>query len=598
MYPSSPPQLLVVAAPDETRGGALADALRQIGWVVALATAPEQAAWAAHYAGCIVVLTPAMKDDPVIQAALAARPARLVSVFAEPTVLPHGPWTASPVRLGEDMAVTARDAIVALFPVVSPAAAPSPYSAVSPSTPIVSPMYPFAPPPPSRQSRRRALALALGGAALALLLVVTSVLVLHAGGKAGTTARLAPTATTSPIITIANPGLGCDTSERALWETTGPISQVCTPQGTDLSMTHADGYLEGLYFGLLYGATFPTSYRVAVKATLLRGDMNEEAVLSVHDQKPGGQIFEAFANSEWQVGREDENGNYVALLSRGFLPQPVKTLALAAEVDGTVMHFTVNGQAVATVTDPTFLSSTDIFFGIDDYSSTSKPFSARFSDFTYAPLPDPTLSTAGAVATATAQTQQQDHTPYRAAVPGFGCDQGKGVWSPISYSGDGATKLACTASGMLLEHTKNTGYIGEERFYWYNGLFPANYSVEATVTFLGFQNCGDILTRNYGATGYSFRICSTGYWAITKYDTKGTPTDVTYGYVATQTQQTLRVTDNGSQQSLVINGRLVGSITDSAYHTTSHISLAIDTDPAGNGVGALVFSNFVFTPLP
>jgi hypothetical protein len=594
MYPPSSPQLLVVAAPGEARGSDLAEALRRMGWVVTLATTPEQAMSAAQYTGCVVVLTPATKDDPAIHAALAARPARLVPFFAEPMVLPYGSWTSGPVRLGEDMTTSARGAIEALFPVVAPAAPP----ALAPASPFAAPLssaHPFTPPSPAPHRSGRVLALALSGATLALLLVVTTVLIMHGIGKAGTTGSLTPpTATPNPTLTIANPGVGCDMQERALWRATDAVAQECTAQGTVLSMPGDDGYLQGLFFSLPDNTSIPISYRVAVTGTLLHGDANEELFLSVHEQMPGGQLFEAFANSEWQVYHISDTDQDDTLLSRGFSPKPLTTMTLSAEVDGAVMHFAINGKTVTTVTDATYQTTPYIFFGMGDYSSAKKAFSARFSDFTYTPLPDPTLTTGAAVATATAQAVQQDRTPYRAAVPGFGCDHGGGVWSPISFSGDGATKLTCTASGMLLEHTRNTGYIGEENFYWRSGIFPGNYSVTATVTLLTQQECGDILTRNDSSAGYSFRVCDTGYWAITKYDSKGNPTDLVTGYVAAQAQHTLRATDNGSQQSLMIDGALVGSITDSAYHTTAHIGLAIDTD----SFGALVFSDFVFTPLP
>ncbi len=115
------------------------------------------------------------------------------------------------------------------------------------------------------------------------------------------------------------------------------------------------------------------------------------------------------------------------------------------------------------------------------------------------------------------------------------------------------------------------------------------------ITFVTSQECGDILTSN---ALYSFRICDTGYWTITTYDTKGNPTDLATGYVAAQIQHTLVATDTGKQQSFSIDGAIVGSITDGDYLTTDRIALAIDAGPASNGVGTLAFSNFVFTPLP
>lgn len=603
MYPPSPPQLLVVAAPTEAGGSALTEALRQIGWAVTLATTPEQAAWAARYAGCIVVLTPATRDDPAIQAALAARPARLAPVFAEPMILPYGPWTTSPIRLGEDMVAAARVVIEALFPVATPPAPPtyapvSPMAPAYPLAPTVAPAgsaHPFAPPASPRQNGR-ALALALGGAALALLLVVTSVLVLHAGGKGSTLGSIIAAGTPGPAYTAQNPGLGCDQGG-ALWHATDGVTQNCTAHGTKLSMPSDDGYLQGLFFSLP-NILIPLSYRVAVTGTFLQGDSNFEIYVTAHDQQPGDQSFEAFPNSEWRVGRHTTTGKFDRMLSIGFLPKPLKTLRLTVEVDGAVMHFAIDGKTVTTVTDATYQTTADIGFGIYDYRD-AHPFAARFSDFVYTPLPNPTVSTSDALATATAQAAQQDRTPYRAAVPGFGCDHGGAQWSPIAISGDGATKLTCTASGMQLDHSGNTGLLGEEYFYWHDGNFPENYSSAVVVTFLSQATfCGSVVTRQNGFKGYGFRICTDGLWQILKFDAQGHPTRLLSGFVAAQAHHTLLITDIGAQQSFSIDGAIVGSITDGDYLTTDRIALAIDAGPASNGVGTLAFSNFVFTPLP
>jgi hypothetical protein len=53
----------------------------------------------------------------------------------------------------------------------------------------------------------------------------------------------------------------------------------------------------------------------------------------------------------------------------------------------------------------------------------------------------------------------------------------------------------------------------------------------------------------------------------------------------------------GDQQSLMINGTTVKTVTDGTLTITDHLSLLVGVYNSTNNVTAL-FSNFVFTPLP
>lgn len=486
-------------------------------------------------------------------------------------ILPFGPWTTGPIELGTNPDDTARTILARLAP--------------QPATSI-----PASALPGTARRRSSGRTLAIGGAVLAILLVLTGVLVLHR----------APS-TTVPghhTYSAAVPGRGCDSGD-AYWTQSSALAVTCQSNGALLSMPSDDGFYHSLSFEPP-DRTIPTSYRIAVHAMIVSGDGQATARFAFHVQKPyGDQAFEVRANSRWNVTRIDTPNHFDRYLSLGFLPQQMRDFTMAVEVDGAVMHFSVNGTEVATVTDATYLTTAAIYISIGD-PGYKQPFSVRFSDFTYDELPDPSLSTADAVATATAITQQRDKAPYRAAIPGFGCDHGGAQWSPISYSGDGATTATCTSQGLRLDHTSQTGLLGEVYFYWWDGNFPQNYSVGTTLTLLSQDtyHCGKIVTRQNNYEGYTFRLCTGGYWAISKYDAMGHPTELQSGYVTLHAHDTLLVRDVGAQQQFTIDGKVAGSITDGDYRTTDRIALAIDTGTRGSGIGSLLFSNFVFTPLP
>ncbi len=436
--------------------------------------------------------------------------------------------------------------------------------------------------------------LSVAGALAVLLALIAGALALHAstkfrGGKAQATA------TPLPGYAAGIPGRGCDKGD-ARWSATQPVTVTCARDGVQLAMPRDDDSLQGITFHPAHDA-IPLSYRVAYTGTMMRGDDNLRMVLTLHEQQPGAQVFEVATDGFWSIYRLDTNGHVGRSLSVGFLPQPLATMTLSAEVDGAVMHFALNGQPLATVTDPSYLSTASILIGMHDPLRTA-PFAVRLSNFSYTPLPSPALSTSAAVATATAQANQQAATPYRAATPGNGCDHGGAQWSPMRISGDGATTLTCTSVGMRLAHTHYTGYIGQEQFYWLDGNFPKNYSVATDITFTDVNGeCGTIIVRRVELAGYSFRVCTNGFWGISHYDASGMVTDVNDGTTAPKLHYTVEVTAIDEAINLAIDGVQVGGVIAPSSDTqTDFITLALDVGSSG-GVGNATYSNFVFTPL-
>jgi hypothetical protein len=460
----------------------------------------------------------------------------------------------------------------------------------TPSTPIPTPEVAAL---PRKRSVGKRVLLGLGGALLVLVILVASVIALRHGASSAT-GNTKAAATPLPGYTANVPGI-CDKGN-AIWLATQGVTVACQSNGAQLSMARGNDSLQGIAFQPA-NATIPLSYGVAFTGTIIHGDHNVRLFLSVHEQSPGAQIFEVGANGFWNVYRTDTKGQYARSLSLGFLPQSLTSMALSAETDGAVMHFAVNGQRVATVTDAAYLSTASISIGMTDPHGTT-PFAARLSNFSYTPLVAPTLGPTSAVATATIQAGQRDSMAYHAATPGYGCDHGGAQWSPIRLSGDDATTLTCTADGMQLAHTRNTGYLSQEQFYWLDGNFPKNYSVTTDLTFKDLNGeCGTLIVRRVDLAGYSLRVCTNGFWGIGHYDATGRPAELNDGTTAPKLHYTLEVTAKDDMVNLAVDGVQVGGVTaPTSDLQTNFITLALDVGSSG-GIGNATYSNFVFTPL-
>lgn len=134
-------------------------------------------------------------------------------------------------------------------------------------------------------------------------------------------------------------------------------------------------------------------------------------------------------------------------------------------------------------------------------------------------------------------------------------------------------------------------------FYGLNGHFPTNYKVSATIDVSKAQEGCAGLSARQGTKGnfLAFVICPDGYWAIIL-DTTSFKT-LADGSIQANNSYSLTASSVGDQQSLIINGTIVKTVTDGTLTITDHLSLFVGIYNSTNNVTAL-FSNFVFTPLP
>jgi hypothetical protein len=109
--------------------------------------------------------------------------------------------------------------------------------------------------------------------------------------------------------------------------------------------------------------------------------------------------------------------------------------------------------------------------------------------------------------------------------------------------------------------------------------------------------CAGIITRATGPDFYWSRVCNNGLlagWSITLVQ-NGKARELTQGATALAQVYTLTATTEGTQQRFAINGRQVGSATDSTCVQTAYLGLeAYSLLP---GQASAVVSNFSYTPL-
>ncbi len=641
--PTSPrQQVLVAAAPNDPQAIGLVQELRLLGLSTTLAETLELASLADEVAVCIIVLRPLKwRTTPSITTAMRCNPCSMIPVLAEPMLLPGGSWATEPISIKESLAETAQELETLISGYLQKV--PEPESAFveqhSTNGPLTGSPALFVRPPISRKIRPwkniRYLLLAI------VLLLGVGLLIRYAPHSLKLPSIQVPiqaTTTTNALLdrpyTAVVPGPGCDAGG-ANWQTglyykapVTPTASTATAsvQGTPTFQVVTDNSIVTTcqHNGLLVkhtahfdaiadvffatdGLALPHHFSTQITATVVAATGMAEFALGVRNQSGapttnglnngyGDDSLDVGVDGRWETVRYNDTTDQVdARFSTGFV-QPAKTFILAAEVDGPLMIFSINGQKVTTVVDTTYPSSYGLDFGISDYDAKSPP-SALFSHFVYTPLLDTHVTTPAIVATATAQAAKDDQISYMALVPGFGCDKGAGQWKPASEAEDYVT-TRCLPNGLAVSQGSTEQYVGRVSFYWLNGNFPANYQVKARIDVSGLNGgCAGIRTRTGEQTGgYVFLVCSDGAWQIEIIDSNGNGHQLAQGQVTQRSSYSMEATSNGPIQSLSLDGVQVASVSDKTYTTTDDIELTLSL--LQGSAGTAVFSNFVFMPLP
>lgn len=627
--------VLVVAEANDFQALGLVEALSALELNVTIADTEELASHADEVAVCIIVLHPeTWQSSPSITTAIRCKPRYMFPVVAEPMLLPDASWTTDPINIKESLAMTAQELaalITRYFEIIaeSEAASIERHSTIhlSPRSlvPAIQPSINTKSWPGQNISYKYLflmLITLLAGNLLFNLLTYSPQM-----AKTQTTTE---TPTTSDAFfthayTASVPGPGCDPGG-ADWQSGGqfltlptttatnrsvaPTQQVITDGATKttcqkngLRVEH-DKYFDsfGTIFFSYQSQTLPYQFSTQITVSAVSASNSALFTLGVRDQNStsdysgyGDDTIDVGVDGSWTTQRiNDTSGNEEAPFTRGFVA-PARTFTLGAEVDGPQITFLLNNQKVTTIIDTTYPESYGISFGMSDSDAKSPPV-ARFSHFVYTPLLDTYLN--AVIATATAQAKQVSQVPYHASVPGFGCDKGIGQWQPSSEIRDEIT-TRCLPNGLSMSQDVMAAFNGDVSFYWFNGNFPMNYKVQAQLNVgnRNSSNCAGFTTRKYERGGYGFFVCSDGTWHLLRFDSiSGNPYTLQEGQVTPHSSYTIEAMSNGSVQSLSLDGAQVVSINDTTFTTTDHIDLSMYTNPDTGGT--VIFSNFIFTPLP
>src|SRR5260370_1811419 len=376
------------------------------------------------------------------------------------------------------------------------------------------------------------------GLFLVILLLVTDVFSACSFGSKPSAPASNPSLTLSSLpaareYTAPIPGPGCDQNSNlsgVSWEVAGQFKRIptptatttyssvtptpetvrdpstrtsCQPDGLQLEhLDHFDAYAQVIFRpgGTELAPHFSTTITAKVTsgtdtASIYLGERRQDPPYATNnDYGYGDNGLHFTIDGSWKTVRYNNTSDQVdANLSRGFV-NPSRTVTLGAKVDGPVMTFSINGKEVTTVTDATYPQGYSLGFGIADAQAQSPP-TALFSQFAYTPLPATQTTNASALATATAQTAQQYQTPYTATTPGFGCDKGPGQWEPMTAKQNNATSR-CLPEGLEISQDGTTKTIGILPFYWLEGRFPHNYSLQAQINLSGFNvGCAGLETH-------------------------------------------------------------------------------------------------------
>ena len=206
--------------------------------------------------------------------------------------------------------------------------------------------------------------------------------------------------------------------------------------------------------------------------------------------------------------------------------------------------------------------------------------------------------------------RQLAHQPYAVHVPGEHCGNGKDAW----LDDDSQNVYTCQENGLLMT-LNDLQYADAEWFtlvpdtlskldtFSSVDYFPHAYRVQVQATVI--SDTQDICigigvhAQNY-LEGQSFDICTDGNWYFYLCDAHCPPETLIANGPLVHTGRsyliTVDVTDN--LLSLSVDHLPVASVNDATYHSTDQIELEFYGDQGLIRPAQVLFTDFVYTPLP
>ncbi len=608
--------ILLVAGPGNAVAERVALALRQRGESVVVASEPQVVRdEAARARACIIVLAGGGTDDLATSAALRQQFTALIPIVDAGQPLPPGNWTSTPITYGGFIGpVVAQVLAVVSDPHARQAEIAGRMAAI------------FVPPvslPPAKtekeikQERRLAstkkwrwaiLIIRLALLLIYLPLAFFGIINRHSyPNYAATDAKFAQQQHALALQTYDAmvPGNGCDKGG-ALWEGFDPNINTCTNNGLLMAQTD-HRYLDEMRFGYYYydeqrASFFPKTYQVGVRVSIADANGSTCVGLSVHQlyNGLGGQVYLVCPDGYWELYQLGQDGAYATTLRQGYVAHaklPLTAFTLRIDVAGATMRLYLDDALLETVLDPTYLATSQVSLVLDGSSKGPETPTAFFSQFHYAPQWDGDSALDATYAAAQSAQKRLLAQPYSAANPGPCATRDKAWWEPTTNDVGTNSTLHCRAAGLAMTRLDAAPLLTEETFFYHNGLYSQDYRLSVTLDLSASHGgCAGFLTRSQGHRSYGYFVCADGRWSIEWYaGDGGRSIDLLTGYGTPCGTCTLSSTDVGSQHTIFIDGRSVGTTTDSDYLSTGSVSLSI-----ANSVSfptTVVFSDFTVTPL-
>lgn len=416
-----PRQVLLVAAPNDTQASALLMGLRASGINILLANTIALASRADEFAACIILLRPGQwRTTSAISTAMRCNPRSLIPVLAEPMSLPSASWSTEAINVKEALSETVHELEVIINNQIHIA---SKNAYTDQKRQKASKIWRFT----TYKTRMRIGAMEKYVPIVLLLVLLSGFLFYQVTHKTPASQLMNTPSGGNPIppsalgqnYTVNVPG-GCNATDKDWWVVGTHFTTLETPPDTNTSpketptshvvidpstvktcqqdglyVQHNDHYdvFANVFFLGNGNETLPQHFSTQITATALNPSNTATFMLGVRQQPNNGSDDHGYGNyslfigvnGSWQTVRvNDATGQAEEPFSSGFV-EPSRIVTLRAEVDGSHIAFSINGQEVSPIVDTTYPNGYGITFGLSDGNAMSPP-SALYSNFSYLPV--------------------------------------------------------------------------------------------------------------------------------------------------------------------------------------------------------------------
>jgi hypothetical protein len=179
--------------------------------------------------------------------------------------------------------------------------------------------------------------------------------------------------------------------------------------------------------------------------------------------------------------------------------------------------------------------------------------------------------------------------PYRASIPGPGCDGGGGHWTLVPPDAETQCEAAWTQVALSANASVVLQFVPPEQ------PIASNYQVAAQVGMGSLSSgCAGLITRASAKGFYEVDICTDGRWFV--FVNTSSAQLIGQGTTLPATSYTLSVDMRGNNLTVSINGVTMPAVSDTTLVTSDFIGVSLNN--LGDSAGTASVSDFTYQPLP